>query len=103
MKIKNGDKVKIIAGKDKGKVGVVKKVYPEKNRIVVEGINKVKRHVKAGVISQEGGIIELEKSIHASNAMVFSDKQDRPFRIAYTEVKGKKLRKFAGTEEVLEK
>lgn len=103
MKIKQGDKVKVIAGKDKGKTGLVKKVYLTKEKILVEGVNIVKRHVKPGVVSKEGGIISMEKPIHVSNAMVYSDKAERPFKIEYTMVKGKKFRKFKGTDEVLEK
>lgn len=102
MKLKAGDKVKILAGKDKGKIGVVKKVHLKTDKVVVEGVNVVKRHVKPGRVSKEGGIIEFEKPIHVSNAMYYSDKAGKPQRIGYTLIKGKKFRKLKGSDEVLE-
>ncbi|MGB9824386.1 MAG: 50S ribosomal protein L24 [Candidatus Hydrothermia bacterium] len=66
-KIKRDDTVLVIAGKDKGKIGKVKKVIPEKARIVVEGVNIVKRHMRARSVDQPSGIIQMEAPIHISN------------------------------------
>jgi large subunit ribosomal protein L24 len=67
MKIKQGDIVKVIAGKDKGKEGKVLQVLPAKERVLVEGINIVKRHVRPSQRAQKGGIIEKEAPLHVSN------------------------------------
>ena len=75
MKIHKDDKVKIITGKDKGKTGKVLKTYGAKAKILVEGVNIVKRHVKPGAVSKEGGIISIERPIHVSNAMVVDGKK----------------------------
>lgn len=67
MKIKVGDNVKIIAGKDKGKDGKVIKTLKNKDKVVVEGINIVKKHVKPGRTNETGGILDMESPIHVSN------------------------------------
>lgn len=67
MKIKVGDNVKILAGKDKGKTGMVTKTLKKEDRVVVEGINVVKRHMKPNQMNQNGGIVELNAPIHVSN------------------------------------
>ena len=67
MKIKRGDMVRIITGRDRGKEGKVIKVMPSKERVLVEGLNLVKRHVKARSQKQKGGIIEKEAGLHVSN------------------------------------
>ena len=67
MKIKRGDMVKVITGRDRGKEGKVIRVIPSKDRVLVEGVNMVKRHVKARSQKQKGGIIEKEASLHVSN------------------------------------
>ena len=89
MKIHKGDKVQIMAGKDKGKIAPVLKAMPKINRVVVEGVNIVKKHVKPGTVSKEGGIVSIEKPIHVSNVMYYSDKEKRPVRIGY-KIEGKK-------------
>lgn len=103
MKIKKGDKVKIIAGKDSGKTGVVLKVFKEVNKVLVEGINIVSKHVKPGAVSKEGGIIKKEAPINVSNVMYFDDKLGRPVRLGSKVVDGKKYRVNKVTKEVLEK
>ena len=72
--IKKNDKVKIIAGKDKGKIGSVLKVIRKNNRVVVENINMVKQHVKPNVKNKQGGIVEKEAPIHSSNVMLMCNK-----------------------------
>lgn len=67
MKIKVGDNVKILAGKDKGKTGMVTKTLKKQDRVVVEGINVVKKHMKPNQMNQNGGIVELNAPIHVSN------------------------------------
>ncbi len=73
MKVKVGDTVKVIAGKDKGKEGKVIKTFKSENRVVVEGLNIVKRHSKPRTTEDKGGIIEIEAPIHVSNVKVTGD------------------------------
>lgn len=103
MKIHKDDKVKVITGKDKGKVGKVLRTFSDKDRVLVEGVNIVKRHVKPGTISKEGGIISIERPLHVSNVMVVDSKSARPVRIGYKVVEDKKYRINKLTKEVLEK
>jgi large subunit ribosomal protein L24 len=103
MKIKLKDKVKIISGKDKGKVGEVLKVLTSDNKIVVQGVNIVKRHIKGGGIYKESGIYTFEKPIDVSNVMFFDEKENKPSRIGYSIVDGKKFRVLKKTGEVLNK
>jgi large subunit ribosomal protein L24 len=75
-KIRKGDRVQVIAGKDKGRVGTVIQVLVEKDRVVVEGVNRVKRHTKVGQGirgAQSGGIITVEAPIHVSNVMIVGE------------------------------
>lgn len=74
MKIKKGDTVRVISGKDRGKEGNVIKTYPKTNRVLVEGINMVKRNQKPTQANPDGGILEFEAPIHASNAMIVEGK-----------------------------
>ena len=74
MKVRRNDKVKVITGKDKGKEGTVVRVFKKTNKVLVEGINIVKKHVKPGAVSKEGGIISMERPIDASNVMVVGSK-----------------------------
>lgn len=85
MKIRKGDTVKVIAGsyKDKGKVGKVLKVFPKENKVIVEGINIIKRHTKPSQKLPQGGIIEKEAPIHVSNVMYFSTKFNVTSRIGF--------------------
>ena len=103
MKIKKGDKGKIISGKDRGKIAPVLKVIPSENKIVVEGVFMVKKHVKPGSVSKEGGIISIEKPIDISNVMYFDEKTNKTTRIGYKIVKGKKYRISKKTGEIVDK
>jgi large subunit ribosomal protein L24 len=98
MHFKTGDKVVVISGKDKGKEGNIIKVLRNENRVVVEGVNIVKKHVK-GNGQQAGSITEVEAAIHASNVMIIDPKTKKPTKIGYKEEKGKKVRyaKASGT------
>ena len=75
MKAKVGDKVKVLTGKDKGKEGRVIVTLKKKDRVVVEGINLVKKHLKPGRANENGGIVETENSIHVSNVKVITEEK----------------------------
>lgn len=79
--LKKDDKVKIIAGKDKGKIGKVLKVQQKKNRVLVENINMIKRHSRPSASNRQGGIVEREGAIHWSNVMLMCNKCMSPVRI----------------------
>ncbi len=91
MSFKVGDKVVVIAGKDKNKEGKIIKVDRKNNRVVVEGINIVKKHIKPAN-GQTGSIEEIEASIHASNVMIVDPKTGKRTRIGHTTNKDKKVR-----------
>ena len=99
MNLKKGDKVIVIAGRDKGKSGVIQKVIPESNRVVVENVNVRKKHQKPTQANPEGSIVEVYAPIDASNVMLEDPKTKQPTRIGHKEVKGKKVRyaKKSGT------
>jgi large subunit ribosomal protein L24 len=91
LKIKKGDKVVVIAGRDKGKSGEVLSTIPTENRAVVAGVNIVKRHTRARG-AQEGGIIQKSLSIHVSNLALRDPKDGKPTRVGYKMVGEKKVR-----------
>ncbi len=92
MKIKLGDKVKVIAGKDKGREGVVSRVYPKTNKIVIEGINMYKKHVRKNQEMPQGGIIDVPRPFDVSKVMLVCPKAKKPTRVGYRVVGGKKQR-----------
>ena len=93
MKIIKNDTVKVVSGKYKGKTGKVLKVIPEKEKIIVEGVNIVKRHTKPSQKNQQGGILEKESPIHVSKVMYFSTKFNMATRIGYKTLEdGSKVR-----------
>ncbi|NLY19718.1 MAG: 50S ribosomal protein L24 [Tissierellia bacterium] len=83
MRIKTGDNVIIIAGKDKGKTGKVLKALPKENRVIVEGINMITKHMKTTSPTQPGGIQKLEAPIHVSNVMFYDEKNKKGSRVGY--------------------
>ena len=91
MNLKVGDKVIVIAGSNKGKEGTIKKVLKKENRVIIEGINLVKKHQK-GNGQESGGILEVEAPIHASNVMIIDPKTKKPTRIGKKIDKDKKVR-----------
>ena len=99
MNLKKGDKVIVIAGRDKGKTGTIQKVLPESNRVVVENVNIRKKHQKPTQANPEGTVVEIYAPIDASNVMIEDPKTKKPTRIGHKEVKGKKVRfaKKSGT------
>ena len=92
MFLKTGDKVRVIAGKDKGKEGSVKKILAAENRVVVEGINMIKKHQKPNNANPNGGVIDTEAPISASNVMLIDPSTNEPTRVGYKFVDGKKVR-----------
>jgi len=102
LKIKKGDKVVVITGRDKGKVGEVKKVLPTENRVIVDGVNMVKRHTRPSA-GDPGGIVEKEASIHVSNVAYVDPKTDKPTRIGYKTLEdGRKVRYAKRSGEVID-
>jgi large subunit ribosomal protein L24 len=90
MKVKKGDTVVVIAGKDKGAKGKVIQAYPAKDRVLVEGVNRIKKHTRVTTTqrgAQSGGIVTQEASIHVSNVMVV-DPDGKPTRVGKKDVKG---------------
>ena len=103
MHVKKGDKVVVISGKDKGKQGVILEAYPKKNRVLVEGVNIVKKHSKPSQLNPQGGIISQEAAIHSSNVMPIDPKTGTPTRVGYKTVDGKKVRVSVKWGESLDK
>ncbi|MBE0415230.1 MAG: 50S ribosomal protein L24 [Dehalococcoidia bacterium] len=83
MKIRKDDTVLVIAGKDKGKKGSVRQSLPKESRVVVDGVNKVKRHMRPRGTVRQAGIIEREAPIHVSNVMLLCTKCNQPTRVSF--------------------
>ena len=93
MNFKTGDKVIVIAGKDKGKSGKITKILKSTNMVIVEGLNMVRKHLKPNANNESGGIIDMEAPIHASNVMIMDAKTNKPTRISKTiDKKNNKIR-----------
>ena len=92
MFLKTGDKVRVIAGKDKGKEGTIKKVLVKENRVIVEGVNQIKKHQKPNNANPNGGIIDAEAPIQASKFMLIDKSNNEPNRVGFKVVDGKKVR-----------
>ncbi|MDX1535208.1 MAG: 50S ribosomal protein L24 [Candidatus Spechtbacterales bacterium] len=92
MKIKTGDKVLITNGKNRGKTGKVTHVLPEENRVVVDGVNMQKKHVRPKKQGEQGQIVEVASPIAASNAKLICTKCDKPTRVGYKIEGGEKYR-----------
>ncbi|HEY4566935.1 50S ribosomal protein L24 [Planococcaceae bacterium Storch 2/2-2] len=103
MHVKKGDKVMVITGKDKGKTGVVLTAFPKQDRVLVEGVNVVKKHMKPNQLNPQGGIVDQEAAIHVSNVMVIDPKTGEPTRVGYKVEDGKKVRVAKKSGEVLDK
>ena len=100
-KIRKGDRVQVLTGKDKGKRGEVLSVLPTENRAVVQGVNIVKRHTKAQGMNQPGGIQEKEASINLSNLALIDPKSDKPTRVGFRVEGDKKVRVAKASGEVI--
>lgn len=92
LKIRKGDRVVVLSGKDKGKEGVVQQALPAEGKVVVDGVNTAKRHRKARSATDTGGIIDIDKPIDASNVAVISPGDGKPTRVGYQIVDGRKVR-----------
>ncbi|KIS03117.1 50S ribosomal protein L24 [Paucilactobacillus wasatchensis] len=92
MFVKTGDKVRVISGKDKGKEGTITKTLSKANRVVVEGVNMVKKHQKPSNEFPQGGVIDKEAPIQVSNVMLIDPSNNEPTRIGVKVVDGKKVR-----------
>jgi len=102
-KIKKGDHVVVIAGKDKGRKGEVLKVFPKESRVVVKGIKMVKRHVRPSQADPEGGIKQFEAPIHISNVAHLDPKEGKPTRVGFKTLKdGQKVRITKKSGEVID-
>lgn len=97
MKIKKGDKVQVISGAYKGTVADVTRVLPKENKVVVEGVNIIKKHMKPTQADPDGKIIEREAPIHVSNVMAYDSKKKVASRIGYKFEDGKKVRVYKKT------
>jgi|SRR5690606_13047465 len=91
LKIKKGDKVVVLSGSSKGTKGSVLKVYPEKGKAIVEGVNKIKKHTKPNAENPQGGIVETEAPIYVSK-LALVDSNGKPTRVGYEVKDGKKVR-----------
>jgi large subunit ribosomal protein L24 len=102
-KIKKGDRVVVLTGRDKGKVGEVLRMMLSENRAVVQGVNMVKRHTRPSQTTGSGGIIEKEGSIHLSNLAHVDPKDNKPTRVGFKALEdGRKVRFAKRSGEVID-
>jgi large subunit ribosomal protein L24 len=103
MKIRKNDTVLVITGKDRGKTGKVRFAYPKKERVLVEGVNFIKRHMRARGQDRQAGIIEREAPIHVSDVMLLCNKCNHPTRVGFRFLEdGKKVRVCRSCGEVID-
>ncbi len=103
MNIRKNDTVLVTVGKDKGKKGKVRFAYPENERLLVEGVNFIKRHTRARGKVRQAGIIEREVPIHASDVMLLCTKCNHPIRVSFRFLEdGKKVRICRSCQEVID-
>ncbi|MCP3935226.1 MAG: 50S ribosomal protein L24 [Actinomycetia bacterium] len=101
MKIKKGDRVQVLTGKDRGAEGEVVHVNPDRNKVLVEGVNVVKRHTRPTQANQQGGIIEKILPLDVSNIAVICPKTGKPGRVGYRVEAGSKVRYHKASGEEL--
>lgn len=101
MFVKTGDKVKVLAGKDKGKEGTILAAMPKQNKVIVEGLNIMKKHTRPTGMGQEGGIVEKEAPIHVSNVQLIDPTTNESTRVGYRVEDGKKVRYAKKSGEAL--
>lgn len=100
-RVKKGDRVIVTTGRDKGKQGEVLRVIPDENRVVVQGVNMIKRHQRPTQTSQ-GGIVEREAALHLSNVMHVDPKSGEATRVRFEERDGKKIRVATRSGEAID-
>ena len=101
MKIRTGDTVLVISGDDKGKTGKVLKALPKENKVIVEGVNVNKKHVKPSQAKPKGSIKEINLPIDVSNVAFVDPKTNKATKVGYTEVDGKKVRVAKKSGEII--
>ncbi len=102
LKIKKGDRVVVLSGKDVGKEGEITRVLVERNRVIVDGVNVAKRHQKATKSTMQGGIIDKDMPIHVSNVAIYNPVTQKPDRIGFRMLEdGRKVRFFKSNGEVI--
>jgi large subunit ribosomal protein L24 len=101
-RIRKGDRVEVLSGKDKGKRGLVMEVRPAEQRVLVEGLNIIKRHTKPRPPNEPGGVIEKPAPIHWSNVALIDPQDDRPTRVRVQIVDGERVRVAARSGERLD-
>jgi large subunit ribosomal protein L24 len=92
MKLKKGDKVTVIAGKNRGASGTISHAFPKENRVMIDGVNMVKKHRKATAQNRSGQIVDKPMSVHASNVMLTDPKVGKPTRIRIERKDGVRVR-----------
>lgn len=103
MKIRKGDTVKVISGDSRGKIGKVLKTFPDTRRIIIEGVNLIKRHSRPSQKNRKGGIIEKEGSISVTNVMLYDLRVNAPTRVGYRYLRdGTKVRINKKSGEIIE-
>ncbi len=102
MKIHKDDTVLVIAGKDKGKKGKVRSAYPADQRLIVDGVNMVKRHSRARRAVRQAGIIEMEAPIHVAKVKFFCNKCDKASRVKFRILEDRKVRTCSACKEVID-
>jgi len=103
VRIKKNDTVLVISGKDRGKKGKVRRAVPKADRVIVEGLNMIKRHSRARRAARQAGIVELEAPIHVSNVMLICDKCKKPARVGFKTLEdGRKVRFCRACEEPID-
>lgn len=95
QKLKVNDTVQVLAGKDKDKKGKIKSINFKTNRVVVEGVNMVKKALKPNQANPQGGIVDMEKAIHISNVALLDPKSGKPTRVKVKQEKGKNIGRVA--------
>jgi len=101
-RIRKGDRVVLLSGKDKGKSGIVLEVRPREQRVLVEGVNIMKRHTKPRPPNEPGGVIERPAPVHMSNVAHIDPKDRRPTRVRIEEIDGRRVRVAARSGERLD-
>jgi len=102
QKVRKGDRVQVIAGNDRGKIGRVLVVYPERDRIIVENVRMVTKHQRATQQLREPGIVKREGTIHISDVLPICPECGAPTRVGFAEVEGRKVRRCKQCGEIFE-
>ena len=102
MNIRKNDTVLVISGKDKGKKGKVRYAFPKEKRLIVEGANMIKKHSKARAATRQAGIVEREAPLHVSKVMLICNKCNRPARVGFRFLEGKRVRVCSSCHEVID-